>query len=221
MKPTERLAEAIAPDGTRLTLLRHDGSYVLRANNVELMSTRRSNSEVQLAESACAPFVGRGGVRALIGGLGFGFTLRATLAFLAPDAEVVVAELLQAVIDWNLNTEWKLAANALADTRVRLLHDDVLNVMRENRASFDAIMLDVDNGAEAFTTAGNAALYSDAGIRDTADALKPDGLLAYWSAGDDARFMKALRRCGLTPTSRRSRAHTGSGTQHTVIVARR
>jgi spermidine synthase len=221
MKPTERLAEATAPDGTRLALLRHDGSYFLRADNVELMSTRRSNSEVQLAESACAPFVGRSGVRVLIGGLGFGFTLRATLAFLAPDAEVTVAELLQAVIDWNRNPEWKLAGDALADPRVTLRHDDVLNVLRENPESFDAIMLDVDNGAEALTTAANAALYSDNGIEATARALKPDGVLAYWSAGDDARFMKALRRNGLTPTSRKSRAHSSSGVQHTVIVARR
>ena len=221
MKPTERLAETFAPDGTRLTLLRHDGAYVLRANNSELMSTRRTNSEVQLAESACAPFVGREGVRALIGGLGFGFTLRATLAFLAPDAQVVVAELLQAVIDWNMNPDWPLASDALRDPRVTTRCNDVRDVLRESPDSFDAIMLDTDNGADSFTTAGNAALYSERGIQVTAAALRPGGIVAYWSADDDARFMKALRRAGLTVSARRSRTHASSSVHHTVIIAKR
>src|SRR5690606_8024917 len=142
MKPTERLAEATTPDGTRLTLLRHDGAYMLHADGKELMSTRRSHSEVELAELACRPLAGREAPRVLVGGLGFGFTLRAALQLLPSHAEVVVAELVQAVIDWNLAPEYSLGGDALRDPRVSVRHADVLDVLRENAGGFDAIMLD-------------------------------------------------------------------------------
>ena len=86
MKPFELLAEAHAPDGTLLTLHRHDGSYVLRVDGVELMSSRRTNSEIRLAQLVCAPLQGRTGIRVLIGGLGLGFTLLETMRLLPPDA---------------------------------------------------------------------------------------------------------------------------------------
>lgn len=221
MKPTERLAEATAPDGTRLTLLRHDGAYMLHADGKELMSTRRSHSEIALAELTCGAIVGREAPRVLVGGLGFGFTLRAALQLLpSPGADVVVAELVQAVIDWNLDPGYTLGGDALRDPRVSLRHADVLDVLRENAGGFDAIMLDVDNGAEAFTTAGNASLYGERGIRTTIAALRPGGVIAYWSAGDDAPFVRALRRAGLTATTHRSRTHRSARTQHTIILAR-
>src|SRR5947208_15954225 len=92
MKPVERLGEARTPNGTLLVLYRHDGAYLIRADGVELMSTRRHLSEDRLAEVACAPIRARPRVRVLIGGLGLGFTLRAALRELGEDAEVVVAE---------------------------------------------------------------------------------------------------------------------------------
>ena len=221
MKPTERLAEVTVPDGTRLTLLRHDGAYMLHADGKELMSTRRSHSEVELAELACRPILDREAPRALVGGLGFGFTLRAALQLLPEGAHVVVAEIVQAVIDWNLHPDYALGGDALRHPRVSLRHADVLDVIREGAESYDAIMLDVDNGAEAFTTSGNATLYGDQGIRATMSALRPGGVIAYWSASDDARFVKALRREGLTVSTQRSRTHRTSGSYHTIILARR
>jgi len=223
MKPTERLAEAAAPDGTRLTLLRHDGAYYMSADGVELMSTRRSNSEVHLAELACTPVADRPAARALVGGLGFGFTLRAALRLLAPDATVVVAELLRDVIDWNQHPEWgeALAGATLRDPRVRRHHGDVRDVLRESPGAFDAIMLDVDNGAEPFTTAGNAGLYGEAGLRETAAALRPGGVVAWWSVGEDRRFEAAARRAGLTVTSHRRRVHATAKASHVIITGRR
>ena len=50
MKPYERLGEAHTPDGTRLELFRHDGAYLIRADGIELMSTRRHLSEDRLAD---------------------------------------------------------------------------------------------------------------------------------------------------------------------------
>ena len=220
MKRVERLGTATTPDGSELVLHRHDGAYAIRVDGVELMSTRRHHSEDRLAELACSPLRDVAGAQVLIGGLGLGFTLEAALRTLAPDASVVVAEIVQGVIDWNRNVEYDLASAALADPRVELRRADVADVIAEHRARFDAIMLDVDNGAEALTTAGNAALYARAGIRAAVLALRPGGRVVYWSAGSDARFEAALRRAGLTVDVVRVRAHVTSGGMHTLFVAR-
>lgn len=220
MKPLERLAEAAAPDGTVLTLYRHDGTYAIRVGGVELMTTRRFHSEERLAELACRPLGETPGARVLIGGLGFGFTLRAALGALPEDARVVVAEIVGEIIDWNRNPAYPLAADALADPRVEIRHDDVANVLRDSRGAFDAIMLDVDNGAQALTTGANAGLYRGRGVRRAAAALRPGGVLAYWSADEDPRFADVLRAAGLEVETERVRTHATSGGRHTLLLAR-
>ena len=220
MKKLERLADARTPDGTLLVLFRHDGEFLIRADGAELMSTRHHRSEDMLAELGCAPLRARENARVLIGGLGFGFTLRAALRILPTSAQVVVAELVRAVIDWNENEEYGLAGASLRDTRVELRHADVAQVIRESAATFDAILLDVDNGPDPMTTSGNGALYGDAGIRMTAAALRPGGSLVYWSAQDDRKFERALRRASLTVEVTRVWSHGTSGALHTLFVAR-
>ena len=221
MKRVERLGEATTPDGSVMTLYRHDGAYSIRVDGEELMSTRRHHSEDALAEVVCAPLAETAGARALIGGLGLGFTLKAALRILPPDAEVVVAEIVEEVIRWNRNPEYALAAGALADPRVDLRHADVADLLRESPGGFDAIMLDVDNGAAAMTTEGNAGLYRAEGIRRAAAALRPGGRVAYWSAGGDPAFEKALRRQGMEVETVRARPHPGLKAWHTIFVARR
>ncbi|HKG90657.1 MAG TPA: hypothetical protein VKA84_02125 [Gemmatimonadaceae bacterium] len=220
MKRFERLGEATAPDGTVLTLYRHDGAYSIRVGTVELMSTRRHHSEEKLAELVCVPLRETASARVLIGGLGLGFSLQAALRSLGADARVVVVELVAGIIDWNRNPDYGLAAAALSDPRVELRHDDLANVLAESQGGFDAILLDVDNGAEALTTAGNARLYGRDGIRSATAALRPNGQLAYWSASGDPAFETALRRAGLTVETTRVRAHPTAGGWHTLIVAR-
>lgn len=219
MLRTERLATATAPDGSQLALLRHDRDYILRVNGADLMSTRRHASEDELARIACAPLGSAPGASVLIGGLGLGFTLRAALSLLAPDARVVVAEIVQAVIEWNRDPGYGISADALGDPRVELRNADVRDVLRESPGAFDAIMLDVDNGAEALTTAGNARLYDDDGIRLTMAALRPRGRIVYWSAQADRAFASSLRRAGLTVESVPVRAHANGGGHHTLLVA--
>ena len=136
------------------------------------------------------------------------------------DARVVVAELVRAVIDWNEHPDYALAGAALRDARVELRHVDVAEVLRGSASRFDAIMLDVDNGPDPMTTSGNGALYTDAGIRMTAAALRPGGRLVYWSAQDDRKFERTLRRAGLTVETARVWSHGTSGTLHTLFVAR-
>lgn len=219
MKPLERLGEAKTPDGTVLQLYRHDGAYLIRADGVELMSTRRHLSEDKLAEVACAPLKTTRGARVLIGGLGLGFTLREALRHLGPDAEVVVAELVQEVIAWNANPDYALSAEAMADPRVRIVHDDVSNVLRKNVGGFDAIMLDTDNGPEGMIMKENSRLYAVRGIANTMAALRPGGTIAYWSVGDDPDFERSLKNAGLNVKAMKVRAHTTSGPYHTLYIA--
>jgi spermidine synthase len=221
MKPLERLGEARTPDGSLLQLFRHDGAYLIRADGVELMSTRRHHSEDRLAEEGCAPIRERPAARVLIGGLGLGFTLRAALAQLQPDATVVVAELLQEVIDWNANPAYALSADAMADPRVEIVHDDVTAVLRAHPAGFDAILLDTDNGPDGMILSENRRLYATRGIAATVAALRDGGVIAYWSVGEDPSFVGALRRAGLTVRTLRVRAHVTSGPLHSLFIATR
>lgn len=219
MKPLERLGEATTPDGTRLVLYRHDGAYLIRADGVELMSTRRHLSEDRLAEVGCTPLREVAGARVLIGGLGLGFTLRAALRLLRPDAEVVVAELLAEVIAWNADPALNLSVEAMRDPRVRIVQGDVAALLRAQAGAYDTILLDTDNGPEGMIMSENARLYAARGIAATVAALRPGGRIVYWSVGDDARFESALRRAGLDVRSLQVRAHDTSGPMHTLYVA--
>lgn len=221
MKPLERLGEARTPNGTRIALYRHDGAYLIRADGIELMSTRRHLSEDRLAEVACAPYRDTPGARVLIGGLGLGFTMRAALGALRDDAEVVVAEFLTEVIAWNANPDYDLSSQAMADPRTRIVHDDIVNVLSANVAGFDAIMLDTDNGPDGMLMSENARLYAMYGIETTVSALRPGGTIAYWSVGDDPKFLDSLQRSGLTVQTLSVRAHDTAGPTHILYVATR
>jgi spermidine synthase len=221
MKRFERLGQARTPDGTLIELFRHDGAYLLRADGVELMSTRRHLSEDRLAEVACAPLAETAGARVLIGGLGLGFTLRAALRELRDDAEVMVAELLPEVIAWNAEPSYCLAAAEMADPRVRIVQDDVIRVLRANPAGFDAIMLDTDNGPDGMLIAESTRLYSTRGVESTITALRDGGLSVDWSLAEDPKCATPLRRAGLTVNTLHVRAHATSGTMHTLYVAQR
>ena len=221
MKRLERLAEARTPNGTLIALYRHDGAYLIRADGVELMSTRRHLSEDRLAVVACAPLQQVPAVRVLIGGLGLGFTLRAALRQLRDDAEIVVAELLAEVIAWNSDPRYGLSVEALADRRVRVVHDEVMDVLEANPGGFDAIMLDTDNGPDGMLMSENASLYALRGIGHTVAALRAGGSIVYWSVGDDPRFARALRGSGLAVNTLHVRAHDTAGPRHTLYVATR
>jgi len=185
MKKWTTLKQAVTPDGKPISLHEHDGSFTIKVDGVPLMSTRQHQSEERLAQLACAHLRGIRGAGVLIGGLGFGFTLRAALSMLAADARVVVAELVGAVIDWNRDVSLPLASDALADPRVAVVQRDVGEVIRESRGDFDAIVLDVDNGPDALSAGSNSKLYDAAGLRSAREALKPNGCAAYWSVARD------------------------------------
>ena len=220
MKKWTTIDEATTPDGKSISLNEHDGSYMIRVDGVPLMSTRQHASEEKLAELACAHVRGIRSARVLIGGLGFGFTLRAALQTLDVDASVVVAEILGAVIAWNRNPAFPLATDTLPDPRVTVLQQDVAEAIREGRGSFDAIILDVDNGPAALSTGGNVRLYDAAGLRNARVALRPGGCLAVWSVAPDPAFERRMAQAGFRVEVQRCRSHVSSGRWHTLFLGR-
>lgn len=217
MRPWQLLGQTRAPDGAELSLTLRSGEYVILANGQSLMSSRMHGSEEALATSACARLRGREEPRVLVGGLGMGFTLRATLDNLPPGASVVVAELLPAVVEWNRGPLGPLADHPLKDRRVQVESGDVGAVMRASVQAYDAILLDVDNGPSAFATAGNAALYNDAGLAAARTALTEGGVLAVWSSREDRRFEQRLRYAGFRVEVKRVRARLKQGGPRHII----
>src|SRR5687768_10248021 len=164
MKPWELLGRTSTPDGSEMRLSKRDTEFVIFVENKILMSSRMHGSEEELAALACGQLRAADGPRVLVGGLGMGFTLRATLDLLPENAVVTVAELVPAVVDWNRGPLAPLAKSPLSDARVRVEIGDVGAALRSNRDHFDAILLDVDNGPSAFTTGENDTLYDNAGV---------------------------------------------------------
>jgi spermidine synthase len=221
MKPTRLLDRAVTPDGTPLTLHEHDGTLSIRVGGVELMSTRQHHSEERMAELACAGLRDRKRAAVLIGGLGLGFTLRETLRHVAADATVVVAELVPAVIVWNRNPDYRLAADVIDDPRVEIVVGDVAEVLGESRGRFDSIMLDVDNGASGLTSAANEGLYGQTGLGAARAALKPRGRLAVWSASPDHRFVADMEEAGFAVEVVKARTHPTGGSWNSIFMGTR
>ena len=197
MKPTVQIASTTTPDGTVVALYEHDGDYSIHAGRQQLMCSRQHESELELARIGCARIATHRAPRLLIGGLGMGYTLRQALDMLSPQAEIVVAELLPAIVRWNRDIIGGLCNHPLRDKRVQLQTEDVLSVLRGAPDSFDAVLLDVDNGPQAVTTGSNSRLYTPAGLKACMKALHAKGCLAVWSAGSDKRFENLLRRLHL------------------------
>ncbi len=220
MIPWVHLDTAAVPGSTgTLALFRRGDEFSIRAGATVLMSSRMSSSETALAELACARVGRRRTCRVLIGGYGMGFTLRAALAGLGPDARIVVAELVPAVIAWARGPMAKLTAGGLDDPRVDIREADVGDVIVSSRAGFDAILLDVDNGPDSVSRSANDRLYDRRGLEAARRALRPDGLLAVWSAASNAAFTRRLGHAGFAVDEIAVRAHKGRGMRHIIWAA--
>jgi len=184
------------------------------------MNSRLGGSEKALASLALRRLEGRRELRILIGGLGMGFTLRAALAELGADGQVVVAELVPDVIDWARGPMGEIFEGSLADSRVALLEGDVTEVIEAAASGYDAILLDVDNGPGGVGRVANDGLYSTEGLRAARRALRPGGVLAVWSAGPNVDFVRRLGKAGYQVEEAPVRA-TGAarGARHIIWLA--
>ena len=215
----ELLGQTRTPDGEEMTLTRQGREYVILAAGKPLMSSRMHGSEEALASFGCAQARTREEPCVLVGGLGMGFTLRATLDLLPPDATVVVAELVPGVVEWNRGPLGPLAGHPLKDPRVQIDPRDVVETLRSSPRRFDAILLDVDNGPAAFTASDNRQLYDNAGVAAARAALADDGVLAVWSAWEDRKFEQRLTHAGFMVRVERVRARLKhGGPRHTIFL---
>jgi spermidine synthase len=220
MNPWILLDTATVPgDGGEMKLYQRAFEFSISVKNDELMNSRMHGSEDALAELACKRVADRATPRVLIGGLGMGFTLRSALNHLGGTAEVVVAELVPAVIKWNRSHLADLAGKPLDDPRVMVRESDVGLVIQEQAQAYDAIMLDVDNGPDGLTHEGNDRLYTQGGLSAAKAALKSGGILAVWSAEPDRAFAKRLRGAGFKMEEVPVRARGTKGRWHTIWLA--
>src|SRR5882724_9452410 len=222
MIPWRLLDTASVPGGEgSLRLMQRGAEFSIRLDHYELMNSRLSGSEEALAAIACDPIKSRKAAKVLIGGLGMGFTLRAALASLGPEASVTVAELVPAVIKWASGPMVDVFGSSLDDPRVSIREADVAALIRSSSSHFDAILLDVDNGPDGLTRKANDALYDLAGLRAAHRALRTGGVLTIWSAKPDEKFTLRLRKADFDVDVLNVPAGPRGGKKHVIWIATR
>lgn len=223
MIPWQLLDSSPVPgENKHLFLYQRGGEFSIRVDGSELMNSRVHGSEDAMAELACAGIAALPYPQVLIGGLGMGYTLAATLNRLGAESRVVVAELLPAVVAWNRGSLAPLAGRPLDDDRVTVREVDVAQILQTEHRAYDAILLDVDNGPKGLTRKSNDWLYTRTGLDKAFTALRPSGVFALWSASPNRAFTQRLRKAGFDVEQKRVRARGPSGGgYHTIWIARR
>jgi spermidine synthase len=221
--PWSLIDTAQVPGGDgELRLMRRGAEFSIMLGQNQLMNSRLSGSEQALATIACDRIKSLERPHLLIGGLGMGFTLRAALAVLGTGAQVVVAELMPAVVNWARGPMAEIFGDSLTDPRVSLCEADVADLIRSCPSAYDAILIDVDNGPDALARDANNVLYDLNGLRAAYAALRPRGVLAVWSSGPDLKFTKRLREAGFDVEEVKVRANGGrGGARHVIWMATR
>ena len=152
----------------------------LRANGVFVMDTHETSTEQALADAALELVEEPRDV--LVGGLGLGYTMHRVLA----DHRVgrcSVVEIEQALVDWMRDGTIPHGPQLLADERTNLVVADIaVAVVEAPDASYDLVLLDVDNGPGYLVHDHNAALYERPFLTEAQRLLRPGGAVVVWSA---------------------------------------
>lgn len=219
MIPWEDIGCGGVPGGGQLRLKRRGTEFSIMSGSIELMNSRVRGSEEALATLVCERLSSVGAPHILIGGLGMGYTLRAALTGLGPNARIEVAELVPAVVAWARGPMSELFDASLDDPRLSLVTEDVGHTIDAARSRYDAILLDVDNGPAGLSRTANDRLYDQRGIRAASSALRPGGMLAVWSAGPDAGFVDRLNKTGYRVQEVPVRANRKRGARQIIWIA--
>ena len=224
MDPWTQIDSAPVPGSdAELTLLQSNEDFAIRISDVQgdLMNSRMYHSEEVLAELGCKRLGTIDNARVLVGGLGMGFTLAAALRIVPASAEVIVAELVPKVVEWNQGPLGQCAGRPIDDDRARIHQGDVVAFLKQAKKKFDAILLDVDNGPEAMTASANGWLYTRGGLKTIYEKLRPEGIVAIWSVRADHVFTGRLKKTGFNGQAHTVRARPGKGSRHTIFVAQK
>lgn len=224
MVPWVELGKAPIPNnGGELKFSQRGEEFSIRLSGIrgELMNSRVYNSEKELSRLGCAHVKSSKQAHVLVGGLGMGYTLAAALDMLNSNAQVTVAELIPEVVTWNRGPLGDCAGNPLKDPRTNVHIGDVKTLLLSHQPTFDAILLDIDNGPEGLTQSDNNWIYSLAGLQDINKMLRPKGVLAIWSAGPDQLFTVRLKKAGFEVNTQVVRARPGKGSKHTIFLAKK
>ena len=223
--PNKLISEATTPDGEKISLTQEGADYVVRIRGELLMSSRQTGSEEEMADMALSmlPTDKAQSPNILIGGLGLGFTLRAVLDLASSNSTITVLELIHDIVEWNRTILAPYSLHALDDPRVSVEVGDIVEYLSVVNQAFDTIILDIDNGPEAFTVESNQLLYSAAGLKRLYRALKTNGVIILWSAFKSASFEKKLKTAGFSAKSVtvRARAKARKGARHTLFIAKK
>ncbi len=224
MIPSILLGTAKIPNnGGELRLSQRDNDFSIHLKGVrgELMNSRRYSSELALAELGCTHIQGVENTKVLVGGLGMGFTLAAALKAISTSSQVIVAELVPEVVEWNKGPLGDCAGRPLEDSRTLVHLGDVAELFQAKKTAFNAVLLDVDNGPEGFTHADNNNLYSLNSLHAIRQTLRSGGVLAVWSAWHDPKFTQQLKKAHFKVETKTVRAHKGKGSRHTIYLAKK
>lgn len=180
--------------GKKLTLVTRPHVVELKIGKVPILTSATLGTEGDFGALA-AKLATRPNARVLIGGLGFGATLRAALRVLGPDAEVIIVERLRTIIDLLGGQLKRLGMGVLEDPRVRLVNADVAEVIAREK-DLDVILLDVDNAPRWASFEDNSKLYGLKGLAIAKESLRPGGAWAVWAGYPVDAFPATLASAG-------------------------
>ena len=219
MKPWELLGETCTPDGSRVRLTRQDTEYAILVDGKPLMSSRRHGSEEALATLGCQHARTMDEPQVLVGGLGMGFTLRATLDLLPRGRYRHCRGTAAGLVEWNRGPLGSLADHPVKDPRVRSSSATwgVCCVRRSRPASMQSCWMWTT--ARPRSPSRKTRTLRQRRCLCRVLALRAGGMLAVWSAWDDRKFEQRLRFHGFAVQVARVRARLKKGgPRHAIFV---
>ena len=183
--------------------------YEVKLGEDFLMSSLFHEAESQLSKLGLLELE-KDHLDVVVGGLGLGYTAVSALEDMRVSSLVVV-EYLEGVIEWHQKGLVPLGNTLTADPRCQLVHADFFSMSRDVSKSFDpshptkkhdAILLDIDHTPTRVLNQTNTRFYTEKGLRELTQHLKPGGVFALWADGPpEIAFSDHLGKVFTTVTS--------------------